>query len=282
MIQITETIKKYGWSQYEIDFLRQFYKLHGPEFCAQYLRRSIRSIYKKAYRVGIKTNTGWSTEEIDILENNFNTIGPTKCAKMLKKKKVTVQAMARKLGLKTEVSCGRPKKEMINNLSGNRAIMFCKHHGSVEFYIQKSGKPVCLICSRIYANKYSKTLKYKARRRIWQKHYRNTKLGNYEHRLRGRLRFASRGGISYTKDLPYCSQELCDYLEAVRKRQNNRCPMCNASYDIVGYDIDHITPTSSAKDVSELLSLFELSNLSLLCPGCNRHIKRDKIGVVYE
>ena len=202
-MQITETIKKNGWSQCEIDFLRQFYKLHGPEFCAECLRRSIRSIYKKAYRIGIKANAGWSAEEIDILKNNFNTIGPTECAKMLNKKKVTVQAMARKLDLITEVPCGRPKKEVIKNLGGNRAIMFCKHHGDVEFYVQKNGKPVCLICNRIYANKYSKTLKYKIRRRIWQKRYRKTKLGNYEHRLRNLLRQASMGKISYTKDLPY-------------------------------------------------------------------------------
>jgi hypothetical protein len=50
--------------------------------------------------------------------------------------------------------------------------------------------------------------------------------------------------------------------------------MCNKSYDEIKYDLDHTIPTSSAETKEELLKLFNLNNLSLLCYKCNRYIKR--------
>ena len=43
------------------------------------------------------------------------------------------------------------------------------------------------------------------------------------------------------------------------------------------WDIDHITPTSSAKTEEELLKLNHYSNLQPLCSYTNRIMKRNKI-----
>lgn len=223
----------------------------------------------------------WSDENLKFLIDNFHLLGPSKCSRILNKKKVTVQAAARKLGLRTNVSCGRPRKKAITIINDKRTIMICKHHGRVEFYTRPNRAGECLICRRKSQKRLHKSESYKIRRRKWTNARRRTPLGNYEHRLRGLLRHALKGKASYTKDLPYSSQDLCDHLEKIRLTQNNLCPMCHALYENVGYNIDHIIPVSSANNEGELLRLFDLDNLSLLCPECNQHIKRDKIGVVY-
>jgi len=82
--------------------------------------------------------------------------------------------------------------------------------------------------------------------------------------------------IGFSKYLPYNSKQLQDHLESIRISQNNCCPMCNKSYNKIKYDVDHIIPTSTAKTKEELLKLFNLDNLSLLCYRCNRYIKRAK------
>ena len=45
----------------------------------------------------------------------------------------------------------------------------------------------------------------------------------------------------------------------------------------VGWDVDHIIPTSSAKSKEELIKLFHYTNLQPLCSNINRNVKRDKI-----
>lgn len=161
-------------------------------------------------------------------------------------------------------------------------MMECKHHGITEFYTRPNGHAECLVCRRISQAKVRRCERYRAKNRKWTNAHRRTKLGNYEHRLRSLLRYATNGRSSYTKDLPYSSQQLCIHLEFVRNKQGNRCPICHKSYDIVGYDIDHIIPVSSAKTKKELLSLFNLENLSFLCPKCNRHIKGNRLDIKYE
>lgn len=91
------------------------------------------------------------------------------------------------------------------------------------------------------------------------------------------LRSKSNSKIKFSKYLPYNSEQLHGHLENIKSLQNNSCPMCHKSYNEIKYDVDHITPTSTAKTKEELLKLFDLKNLSLLCWYCNRHIKRDKI-----
>ncbi len=47
------------------------------------------------------------------------------------------------------------------------------------------------------------------------------------------------------------------------------------------WDIDHIIPTSSAKNEEELIKLNHYTNLQPLCSKVNRHIKINKLNVLY-
>lgn len=105
-------------------------------------------------------------------------------------------------------------------------------------------------------------------------------LHSYELQLRSalkNLKLTNKNRTGFSKHLPYNSQQLCGHIENVLKIQNNCCPMCDKSYNEIQFDIDHIIPTSTAKTRKELLKLFNLENLSILCGHCNRHIKRNKI-----
>ena len=44
-----------------------------------------------------------------------------------------------------------------------------------------------------------------------------------------------------------------------------------------GWDIDHIIPTSSAKNEIDFLKLWNFNNLKPLCSKINRDIKKDKL-----
>lgn len=100
---------------------------------------------------------------------------------------------------------------------------------------------------------------------------------NYEIQLRSALKSLKSKRINFSKYLPYNNKQLHDHLENIIKSQNNSCPMCHKSYNEIKYDIDHIIPTSSAKTKEELLKLFDLENLSLLCFSCNRYVKKDNV-----
>lgn len=105
-------------------------------------------------------------------------------------------------------------------------------------------------------------------------------LRKYKHRLRGSLRgltLKNNDKIGFSKYFPYNSRQLNDHLDNIRKNQSNSCPMCHKSYDEIKHEIDHIIPTSIAKTKRDLLKLFDLNNLSLLCYKCNRWAKRDKM-----
>jgi hypothetical protein len=104
----------------------------------------------------------------------------------------------------------------------------------------------------------------------------------YDRKLQSSLNYLIHGGkskINSSKYFSYNSKQLYDHLENIRKSQNNCCPICHIPYNINKFDIDHIIPTSSAKTKEELLKLFNLDNLSLLCYKCNRWVKRNKITI---
>ena len=120
---------------------------------------------------------------------------------------------------------------------------------------------------------------------IESKQKRSLSVINYEKELRSSLNNLIRENkneISFSKDLPYNSKQLCNHLESVKLNQSNCCPMCNVSYDINSSDIDHIIPTSTAKTKEGLLKLFDLNNLSLLCYKCNRYVKRARLDIRYN
>jgi 5-methylcytosine-specific restriction endonuclease McrA len=56
----------------------------------------------------------------------------------------------------------------------------------------------------------------------------------------------------------------------------NRGLYRKGEYD-VGWDVDHIVPTSSANTEEELIKLFHYTNLRPLCSKINRDEKKNKI-----
>jgi hypothetical protein len=105
---------------------------------------------------------------------------------------------------------------------------------------------------------------------------------NYEHQLRGALEHLRLNKINSSKHLSYNKEQLHNHLDNIIKNQNNSCPMCSMSYEINPFDIDHIIPTHTANTKEELLKLFNLNNLSLLCYKCNRCVKRDRLDIKYN
>ena len=105
--------------------------------------------------------------------------------------------------------------------------------------------------------------------------YRSTLVGKFAHRLRVSLRnvLTSKNSKKTRKGcfrlLPYSPQELTQHLEKIRLLQDNQCPMCSESYDTNMWTIDHVKPIRTAKNEKDVLGLFFLNNLSLLCQSCN-------------
>lgn len=102
------------------------------------------------------------------------------------------------------------------------------------------------------------------------------KYGNKLRNCLANLRSKDNNKIIFSKYFEYNSKQLNDHLNNIKESQNNCCPICYKSYNEIKFDIDHIVPVSIAKTKKELLKLFNLKNLSLLCWYCNRYIKRNK------
>lgn len=167
----------------------------------------------------------------------------------------------------------RGTRKILQTLNSDLVICFCPKHGEIEHRLYNNGRTSCKACLRIFDNKrrgkrvwtdHSRNLAKLARRR-----YRATSLGKYVNRMRSVLHQCSVGRISFSRDLPYDAKQLCEHLESIRYKQNNKCPICQQSYGKVKDSIDHIVPIRTATTKDELIILFALSNLSLLCLGCN-------------
>ncbi len=124
---------------------------------------------------------------------------------------------------------------------------------------------------KIYNKKYCQKPDIKQRRKIsHQNRIKNNPLIKDSHRLSGYLRrslktIGSRKDNVFFKLVGYSKSELDNRFTPMR---NSPCPMCRRSLED-GYHIDHILPVSCAKNREELIKLFKLSNLQLLCPSCN-------------
>lgn len=187
--------------------------------------------------------------------------------------------------------CTNPNNKDYQNYGG-RGITVCerwleKDNGFQNFLEDMGECPLGLSLDRIDNNKlingYSpenckwSTPKEQANNQRSNLNKRSLLIRKYERKLRNavwRLRLKNKNIISFSKYLPYNSKQLNEHLENIRKDQDNCCPMCHVSYKINSFDVDHIIPTSTVKTKEELLKLFDLDNLSLLCFKCNRYTKR--------
>jgi hypothetical protein len=122
---------------------------------------------------------------------------------------------------------------------------------------------------------------YRNWRRAWGKKHRQTLIGAITNRLRSVLRArlrkmgaAHRNGAF--KLLSYGPVELERHIRDRLEFHQRRCGMCGKNLH-AGFDIDHVHPLSTAKTVEEIIALFALDNLDVLCPRCNRHVKRARI-----
>lgn len=218
----------------------------------------------------------WTDREIKILKTHYPDGGVKACVDKLRRTSTAIKWRAHRLGIVAYGVQGGRKRQIIKKLKNNRILAFCMTHGEVIHYC-KSERLRCVKCESESFQRWSRRPSSKIKMRDSARARLTKPINIYKNRLRSTLYHCSKGTISFTKNLQYSSEELHNHLEAIRLKQNNRCPMCNISYDDVGFDIDHIIPTSSASNKSRLLVLFDLENLSLLCPNCNRHVKRDKI-----
>lgn len=114
--------------------------------------------------------------------------------------------------------------------------------------------------------------KIRKRNREWRRLQRQTLKGKLINRLKVALRNCFNGRRTWSV-LSYSKDELTAHIEHELRRYAYRCPLCGV--DITQrFDIDHrISLSSVGDDEQEIIALFALSNLSVLCPSCNQHRK---------
>jgi 5-methylcytosine-specific restriction endonuclease McrA len=183
-------------------------------------------------------------------------------------------------------------------IGSHKPVLYkCFECGSIQEtrirYI-KSPEPMCSTCTnkkkmiKMNTEKMSQGLapnglplgyhdkeKYRVSNRNWYRKFRSTDVGKAINRLRVGLK-RIQNGYSF-KDLPYTPQELGQHIIERLEAREYKCPLCNKPFDEVGYDIDHKIPLTSVDTPEDVLELFALSNLDVLCPECNQFVKRNKI-----
>lgn len=299
------------WTQEDIDFLISNHKNKSVKEISKILNRSEGTIGWKASNLNLSKTTNWLNEEKKFLVSNYQKMGLSYCSIKLNKTKVSIKHMGARLGL-----CKKNKKwseeeieilkknypiggirlcklnrniqDIRNKISDLKIPPFranniknrllhgtksfeCKKHGKVDFYVQSNWckTPVCKLCNREnnrkYYHKNSKSFLF-----VYQMRIRNSIREGFNRVSSGHI---PKGSFRY---LNYTPLELYNYLENIRKQQNNCCPMCQVSYDIKPFDIDHIIPMRTAKTFEQVKELSVLNNLSLLCFSCNRWVKGGK------
>lgn len=255
------------WSNKEIDVIKNYYFSRNSECHAILSNRSRFAIAHKAYELGIKYHA-WTDDEIELLKKHYPTGGSVTCAKFIDRLLSAIRFKAYEIGIKTKCTNGSSAPHaIISIIEGNRVIATCPYHGNVEHRSSKNNHgPRCKLCRM----EYNRSPKKRELDSQYQKRCMNDPVRCYAHRLRVQLRLAIRNKeIGCFRLLPYSPDDLKNHLEAIRQKQVNKCPSCNASYGTVGFQIDHIIPLASTNSKEEIFNLFALKNLSLLCKSCN-------------
>lgn len=113
--------------------------------------------------------------------------------------------------------------------------------------------------------------KERERGRRFRRKERATLRGKVINRIRVAIRLAL-NGEGQVGMLPYGRQELVGHIEKELIRYKHKCPLCGISLK-ENFNIDHRIPVSTAKSVEDVIDLFKLENLSVLCPPCNQYKK---------
>lgn len=167
----------------------------------------------------------------------------------------TIQSNQQRTGFKKT-------KKIIKQLDNNKVLAICKRHGIVKHYDRYRRSLMCCLC---------------------EKQQRNIPITNFANKLRGRISNAikriSKNNNTKTRgcfrNLDYTPTQLYNYLNNIKRLQNNKCPHCQISYDKCTLSIDHVIPLERAKTEKEIVDLFCLQNLNLMCRSCNSS-KQDK------
>lgn len=211
----------------------------------------------------------WKKEEDDILKKFYCDNGASYVSKLLKRTKASIVVRAMKFHLTVNYarSTGLLKKIIIKKIKNNRVLSLCKIHGESNHYYRNGKIQNCILCCNIRKNAYRKR-----------------PINNFVCRLRGSIRSAfnrisrqngEKRKTGAMRHLDYTSKELYDYLSNIQKLQNNKCPICQTNYEKCILSIDHVIPLITAKTEQEIISLFDLKNLNLMCKNCNSS-KNDK------
>lgn len=208
----------------------------------------------------------WSKEEIDYLRQYYPQSGSIGCSNFIDRPISAIKDKASCLGVNTKCRNGRVGKQSIFTIVNNLVTADCQKHGLSKHRSRPGRSPRCCVCR----SEYVRTTKTRTLNKESEYRMRKDSKRLYSHRLRVQLRQAIRNKkIGCFRFLPYSPKDLRKHLDDIKESQNNCCPSCNILYDISGFHIDHIIPLASAKTDEEILALFKLENLSLLCGPCN-------------
>ena len=166
------------------------------------------------------------------------------------------------------------RQSITQNRNSDAAFLALEKHNklSKEAGLSARGLPLFSGSREEYWKQYGET--NRQRYNEYQRKRRQTLIGKASNRLRVAVRYYLRGKGGFSQ-LPYTPAELRAYIQTKLEERQYLCPMCGTSLKEV-FDIDHRIPLSSAKTVEEVIALFALSNLDVLCPPCNQHKKRAK------
>lgn len=254
------------WSKSEIAIIRNHYPTDCDMCFCLLSGRTKNSVVQQAYQLDIKCNA-WTSDEIQLLKIYYPHGGSILCVKFINRSKCSIRNKACEIGLPTTLKNGKSSaRKILSVVRNNVVICFCHKHGEAEHRTRPGRSSRCSMCRA----EYIRTEKTRLLNRKSEKKRLREPCRLYSHRLRVLLRMAIRNKqVGCFRFLPYSPTDLRKHLDDIKESQNNCCPSCSTSYDISGFHIDHIVPLASARTDTEVLALFGLKNLSLLCGSCN-------------
>lgn len=227
--------------------------------------------------------SNWTIEEVNILKEFYPEKGGTWCANKLKRPIYQTRTKINRLGLHTKYKDGKRPREIVSIISETVVLAICPNHGIYKHDRNKKRNNVlrCRLCAKLCYKKRDEIDEVRTKRKERDRRNRRKWLENpvnkFAHSLRHRIgdsfkRISKNNNMKIRgcfRNLDYNPIELYNHLENLKKLQNNECPYCKISYDKCKISIDHIIPLERAKTEKEVIDLFDLKNLNLMCRSCN-------------